>query len=163
MSITVILLYVTVASGFLPLLAAAYNYSRLDRVLKIMAAFCVISVISDLAGLLTMHFKVIHNTYFIMHIFDIAAVLFFTAIYCQVFYKPLLKRVTLLLGSMSLLLMIINDLFIQVIHLFIINKRNSHSSPQHFFDIWFFEELAQAPDFVFAIIYFFCFSLFISK
>jgi len=118
MSIALILVYTAVASGFLPLLAASYNYSRLDRVLKIMTAFCVVSAISDLASLILSHFKVAYNTYFLMHLFDIVAVLFFTAIYCHVFYKPLLKKVTLLLGSISLLLMIINGLFIEGIKVY---------------------------------------------
>jgi len=118
MSIALILMYSAVASGVLPLVAASYNYSRLDRVLKIMTAFCVVSVISDLASLIASHFIVVYNTNFIMHLFDMVAVVFFTMIYCYVFYKPFLKRVTLLLGGISLALMIINDLFIEGIKVY---------------------------------------------
>jgi hypothetical protein len=109
MSIAVLLVNITVASNFFPVLAAAYNYRRLDSVMKLMALFCVVSVLPDTASPV---FK-IHNSLPLMHLFDLLAVAFFTMIYCKVFYKPVLKKITLILGGVSASVMIGNVFFIE--------------------------------------------------
>ena len=109
MSIAVLLVNITVASNFFPVLAAAYNYRRLDSVMKLMALFCLVSVLPDAASPI---FKV-HNSLPLMHLFDLLAVAFFTMIYCKVFYKPVLKTITLILGGVSASVMIGNVFFIE--------------------------------------------------
>jgi len=109
MSVAVLLVNITVASNFFPVLAAAYNYRRLDSVMKLMALFCLVSVLPDAASPI---FKV-HNSLPLMHLFDLLAVIFFTMIYCKVFYKPVLKTITLILGGVSASVMIGNVFFIE--------------------------------------------------
>jgi hypothetical protein len=118
MSIAVILVNVSVLSGFFPLLAACYNYRRLDQVLKLVAAFCLGSVLPDLAGLVTLHLKLKYNSLILMHLFDLGAVVFFTLIYYHAFYKPVLKKVTLISGSVTFLIMIGNEIFIENIRVY---------------------------------------------
>jgi hypothetical protein len=109
MSAAVILVYLTVLSGFLPVLAAAWNYRRLDPVLKLVAIFCLLAAIPDPIGLLV-HFK---NSIFLMHLYDLMAVVFFTLIYYKAFNKVIFKKITLALGAISLLVVICNALFIE--------------------------------------------------
>jgi hypothetical protein len=109
MSVAVVLVNITVVSNFFPVLAAAYNYRRLDSVMKIMALFCLVSVLPDTAGL----FFKMHNSLPLMHLFDLLAVAFFTMIYCKVFYKTVLKKITLILGGVSASVMIGNVFFIE--------------------------------------------------
>jgi hypothetical protein len=115
MSIALVLTYVSVISGFFPLLAALYNYRQLDTVLKIMALFCLLSVIPDTIGLVTAYILKLRsfNNLFLMHLYDMMAVIFFTVIYFKVFYKSILKKITLILGTASLLLMLSNSIFIE--------------------------------------------------
>jgi hypothetical protein len=115
MSIALLLVYITVASEFLPVLAALYNYRRLDRVLKLMALFCLLSIIPDLAGIINLFLKARFNNLFMMHLYDLMAVVFFTLIYYHAFYKPVLKKITLILGGVTLLIMISNEIFIESI------------------------------------------------
>jgi hypothetical protein len=118
MSIALLLVYITVASEFLPLLAALYNYRRLDQVLKLMALFCLLSVIPDLAGIINLFLKARYNNLFLMHLYDLMAVVFFTLIYYHAFYKPVLKKITLILGGITLLIMISNEIFIESIWMY---------------------------------------------
>src|ERR1700743_900732 len=113
MSIAIVLLYIATVSDFLPVLVAIYNYRSLDQVLRIMAAFCLVSVIPDLAGLVNVVFKIRYNNLFMIHIFDLLAVVFFTLIYCHAFYKQIFKKITLILGSATLLVMLGNEIFIE--------------------------------------------------
>ncbi len=117
MSIALLLINISVISGFFPLLAAIYSYRRLDKVLKLMAAFCLMSVLLDMASLVIGYLKM-RNNLFLMHLFDLLAVLFFTLIYYHAFYKPVLKKITLILAGVTLLIMIINEIFIESIRVY---------------------------------------------
>src|SRR3569833_1460144 len=98
MSIAVLLTNVTVISDFLPVIAALYNYRRLDSTLRLMALFCLLSIIPDLVGLITTYLNVVYNSLFLIHLFDMTAVVFFTLIYQRAFYKPIFKKMTLIFG-----------------------------------------------------------------
>ena len=114
MSISVVLTDITVISDFLPVLAALYNYRRLDSILRLMAIFCVLSVIPDVAGLIASFLKLRHyNNLVLFHFFDIMATVFFTMIYQRAFYKQLFKKITFILGGLSLLIMVCNAIFIE--------------------------------------------------
>ena len=115
MSIAELLSNITVASDFLPVIAALYNYRRLDPVLKLMALFCLLSIIPDFAGLITTHLKIVFNSLFLIHLFDIMAVIFFTLIYQRAFYKPVFKKMTLIFGIISFAALIFNVIFIESI------------------------------------------------
>lgn len=107
---------ITVVSDFLPVAAALYNYRRLDRILRLMAIFCMLSVIPDSFGLIISYLKLRHyNNLFLFHLFDMMAVIFFTLIYQQAFYKSVFKKMTLIFGITSLAAMIFNVIFIESI------------------------------------------------
>jgi len=114
MSISVLLTNITVISDFLPVLAALYNYRRLDSILRLMAIFCILSVIPDVAGLVASYLKLRHyNNLVLFHFFDMMAAVFFTLIYQRAFYKQLFKKITFILGGLSLLIMVCNAIFIE--------------------------------------------------
>ena len=115
MSFALVLVYITVISNFFPVVAAVYNYRQLDYILKLMFVFCLISTIPDTTSLILTYLKLKYNTVFLMHFFDMAAVVFFTLIYHRAFYKPALKKLTLLLGGTSLIVIIFNSIFIESI------------------------------------------------
>jgi hypothetical protein len=115
MPISELLSNITVVSDFLPVIAALYNYRRLDPVLKLMALFCLLSIIPDFAGLITTHLKIVFNSLFLIHLFDIMAVIFFTLIYQRAFYKPVFKKMTLIFGIISFAALIFNVIFIESI------------------------------------------------
>jgi hypothetical protein len=114
MSIAELLTNITVASDFLPVVAALYNYRRLDPVLRLMAVFCILSVIPDVAGLVISYLKPRHyNNLFLFHLFDMMAAIFFILIYHRAFNKPVFKKMTLIFGIASLAAMIFNVIFIE--------------------------------------------------
>lgn len=114
MSIAELLTNITVASDFLPVVAALYNYRRLDPVLRLMAIFCILSVIPDVVGLVISYLKLRHyNNLFLFHLFDMMAAIFFTLIYHRAFYKSIFKKMTLIFGITGLAAMIFNVIFIE--------------------------------------------------
>jgi len=114
MSIAVLLNNITVISDFLPVIAALYNYRRLDSTLRLMALFCLLSVIPDLVGLVISYLNLrYYNNLVLFHFFDMMAAVFFTLIYRRAFYKELFKKITFILGGASLLIMIFNAIFIE--------------------------------------------------
>jgi len=115
MSIAVLLTNVTVISDFLPVIAALYNYRRLDSTLRLMALFCLLSIIPDLVGLITTYLNIVYNSLFLIHLFDIMATVFFTLIYQRAFYKPIFKKMTLIFGITALLALIFNVIFVESI------------------------------------------------
>jgi len=113
MSISELLSNITVASDFLPVIAALYNYRRLDPVLRLMAIFCALSAIPDVVSLIISYLKIVFNNLFMIHLFDMMAAIFFTMIYYRAFYKPLFKKMALIFGITSLAAMIFNVIFIE--------------------------------------------------
>ena len=114
MSTAELLTDITVASDFLPVVAALYNYRRLDPILRLMAIFCMLSVIPDVVGIVISYLKLRHyNNLFLFHLFDMMAAIFFTQIYYRAFYKPLFKKMTLIFGITSLGVMTFNVIFIE--------------------------------------------------
>ena len=113
MSISELLSNITVASDFLPVIAALYNYRRLDPVLRLMDIFCALSAIPDVVSLIISYLKIVFNNLFMIHLFDMMAAIFFTLIYYRAFYKPLFKKMALIFGITSLAAMIFNVIFIE--------------------------------------------------
>src|SRR5476649_48806 len=110
MSIVNALSFSSIASGVLPVIAALYNYKHLDKVLKIVAAFLLVSAISDVIQALI---KVMgfHNNMPVIHLYIIMCILFFGAIYYHAFFKPVFKKMTVLLSAIALLVVIFNIIF----------------------------------------------------
>jgi len=112
MSIAYVLGFSSVASGLLPVLAALYNYRHLDKVLKIAAAICLISALCDLTQVLTMIMQVANNQPLI-HLYIIICIVFYTAMYYYAFFRPVFKRVILIIAAVAFLIVIFNIFFIE--------------------------------------------------
>jgi hypothetical protein len=112
MSIIVILLYSSILSDILPLLAALYNYRQLDGVLKLFAFFCLISLSFDLLEWMLSNLQVRNNCP-LLHLYILFTILFFTIIYYRAFYGIILKRIALILGGTGIVAIICNAIFIE--------------------------------------------------
>jgi hypothetical protein len=115
MSIAVVLRDISAISGIFPVIAAVYNYRHLDSVLRLMAIFCLMSIIPDFVGLITTSLNIVFNDLFLIHLFDIMAAVFFTLIYQRAFYKQAFKKMTLIFGITAFAGMIFNVIFIESI------------------------------------------------
>ena len=115
MSIAEVLLDIAVISGLFPVIAAWYNYRHLDKILKLMALFCLLSIIPDFVGLIISHLKIMFNDLFLIHLFDMMAAIFFTLIYHRAFYEPVFEKMTLIFGVTCLVAIIFNVIFIESI------------------------------------------------
>ena len=101
MSIAIVLRDISAISGIFPVIAALYNYRQLDSVLKLMALFCLLSIIPDFVGLITTSLNIVFNDLFLIHLFDMMAAIFFS--------------LTLIFGTTSLAAMVFNVIFIESI------------------------------------------------
>jgi hypothetical protein len=101
-------------SGILPVIAALYNYRYLDKVLKIAAAFFLVSAVFDLVLQLVVRMG-INNNHPLIYIFIIVSVLFFAAIYFYASFNPKLKKAILILSAIVLLIILFNVIFIESI------------------------------------------------
>lgn len=101
-------------SGILPVIAALYNYRYLDKVLKIAAAFFLVSAVFDLVLQLVVRMG-INNNHPLIYIFIIVSVLFFAAIYFYASFNPKFKKAILILSAIVLLIILFNVIFIESI------------------------------------------------
>ncbi|MDB4921274.1 hypothetical protein [Mucilaginibacter sp.] len=102
----------SIISGCLPVIAALYNYKNLDKVLRIAAAFFLVSFLVDLGLFLTMNL-IVRNNYPILRIFILISMLFFTAIYYYAFIKTTLQKTIVILGLTAFLISIFNLFFVE--------------------------------------------------
>jgi hypothetical protein len=112
MSITLILVYLSIVSGILPLLAALYNYRQLDSVLKLFTLLCLVSLSFDVLEYISTKLGVRNNCP-LFHLYVLLAVLFFTVIYYRAFYESIFKTIALILGGLALVAVICNAIFIE--------------------------------------------------
>ncbi|HZY35843.1 MAG TPA: hypothetical protein VFE53_04300 [Mucilaginibacter sp.] len=102
-------------SGFLPVLAALVNYKNLDKILKIAAVYCLVSVISDIA--LQMVVRVdLPNNYPVIHIYIAISILLLGAMYFYAFFNPMLKNTVLVTSSVVLAFAIADMIFMEGIN-----------------------------------------------
>lgn len=110
MLVSLLIANISVASGSLPIAAAAYNYKRLDSLMKLLALFLLISGCFDLTQWIAYNYKPHDgkplNTIPILHAFVIISVVFFGTIYYNLFLKQILKTVTVLLAGLTLCIVI---------------------------------------------------------
>lgn len=80
MLVSLLIANISVASGSLPIAAAAYNYKRLDSLMKLLALFLLISGCFDLTQWIAYNYKPHDgkplNTIPILHAFVIISVVF---------------------------------------------------------------------------------------
>jgi heme/copper-type cytochrome/quinol oxidase subunit 4 len=103
MAIDVTLDIISTVSGFFPVLVALYNYKYLDNVLKVAAAFFLVESVIDPAMWFLPDWG-IKNNMPLIHINIIVTVLFFTVIYYKLFSKPALKKITIILSVITLII-----------------------------------------------------------
>ncbi|MGF7040350.1 hypothetical protein M2273_003610 [Mucilaginibacter lappiensis] len=103
MAVDVTLVLISTISGFFPVLVAMYNYKYLDNVLKIAAAFFLVESVIDPAMWVLIQMGVKNNMPLI-HINIIITVLFFSVIYHKLFIKPVLKKITIILSVITLII-----------------------------------------------------------
>ncbi|SDP99629.1 hypothetical protein SAMN05428975_5094 [Mucilaginibacter sp. OK268] len=93
---------ISTVSGVFPVLAALYNYKRLDKVLKIAAIFFLVESFFDPIMWILPGLWGISNNMPLMHINIIVTVIFFTVIYYKLFLKSSFKKITIILAVITL-------------------------------------------------------------
>ncbi|PWK67645.1 hypothetical protein LX99_04865 [Mucilaginibacter oryzae] len=106
MLVSVLLMNISVVSGLSPILAAAYNYKRLDDLMKWLASFLLISTVFDWSMWLSYQFKP-HtghplNTNPVLHAYVTLSIVFFSLIYYKLFRSSVLKIITLALSALAM-------------------------------------------------------------
>ncbi|MDB5090421.1 MAG: hypothetical protein JWR09_4415 [Mucilaginibacter sp.] len=102
----------SIVSGCFPVIAALYNYKHLDKILKIAAAFFLVSFLVDLGLFFSMQL-VERNNYPVLHFFVLISIMFFVAIYYYAFFKTTLKKTIVVLGLIAILISIFNLVFVE--------------------------------------------------
>jgi hypothetical protein len=112
MSAVIALSLLSTISGIFPVLAAAYSYKHLDKVLKIAAVYFLVSVLSDLV-LQLMKTIGVKSNWPALHIYIALSMLLLGAMYFYAFFNPVLKRIALVLSGLALAFILANMLFIE--------------------------------------------------
>ena len=116
MSMAYALLICSISSGFFPVIAAWYNYRYLDKTLKIAAIYFLVSALSDLSQLLSIYLGVTNNQP-IGHLYVLISTVLFGVIYHRAFFKPVLKKVIIVITA-AVLVVEIAYIFIDGIWVF---------------------------------------------
>ncbi len=111
MSVAYALNISSTVSGLFPVLAALYNYKYLDKILKIAALFFLVSSLCD--WVLEFAKTVTTNNLPVIHLFIVISIVFFAAIYYNAFFNQVLKKATIVLAAIALLIVIFNVIFIE--------------------------------------------------
>jgi len=92
----------SVASGFLPVLALMFNYGWLDRISRIIGLFLIVSFFFDIALEILPVLGFINNSP-VVHAFVIVNIVFFGIIYHEAFVIRKIKTLTIVLSSIALI------------------------------------------------------------
>jgi hypothetical protein len=134
-------------SGIFPVLAAAYNYKHLDKVLKISALYFLVSVLSDLV-LQWMNHAGVPNNWPAIHIYIALSVILLGAMYFYAFFIPALKKVILVFSVLVLVFMIVNMVWIETIWDYPSLANTVLSIMVIFFSLLYFYQLLVRQEFV---------------
>ncbi|HEX8021651.1 hypothetical protein [Mucilaginibacter sp.] len=112
MLVSVLLMNISVISGLFPLLAAAHNYKHLDNLMKLLAAFLLISGLFDWSMWLSYQFKP-HtghplNTNPLLHVYVILTIGFFGLMYYKLLSKSFLKKIAIFLATITMVVVLYN-------------------------------------------------------
>jgi hypothetical protein len=113
MSVGLTLVLISSISGFFPVIAALFNYKHLDNVLKIAAAFFLVESLFDPIMWMLPHWFDVKNNMPSIHINMIVSILFFSVIYYKLFVKPVLKKITIVLSVIALIIALYHSLNLQ--------------------------------------------------
>lgn len=134
-------------SGALPVIAVILNYKRLDKVLKIAAAFFVISAMFDLGQEITIKMGMVNNLHLI-RLFLVICLLFFSAIYYNAFFSRMLKKTVVILSAVTLLIMIINVIFVEAMEDYPALSHTVLNIVLIFYSLAYFYQLLSRQEFV---------------
>jgi len=137
----------SVVSGLFPVLTAIFVYRRLDKVLKLAAAFFLMNVLSDLLQVSTLAMGAKNNQP-VLHLNIILSVLFFIAIYYYALIVPGLKKLILITGGIAVLGLLYCLLFINGIWDYPTWANTILSLLAIFFSIVYFIQLLNRQEFV---------------
>ncbi|MBS1500639.1 MAG: hypothetical protein JST32_01160 [Bacteroidetes bacterium] len=102
MSYGAVLDLIATYSGLLPVIAFLYNYRHLDSLMKLISAFLIVSALFDILLSLSSDWGVANNMPAI-HVYIIINIVFFGFIYYKAFFDERLKKITLVLTGVALL------------------------------------------------------------
>ncbi len=100
-----LLVNISLATALLPIIAAIANYKNLDKTLKLLSIFFIISGLFDLLLWLlklTRKFDEHNNDYPLLHLFIIINIAFYAIVYYRSFYSKQLKNITVLMSVLAL-------------------------------------------------------------
>ncbi|MDN5285272.1 MAG: hypothetical protein JWR38_1546 [Mucilaginibacter sp.] len=100
----------SIISGLIPVISAMFNYRRIDKILKIFAAFLLISFLFDVGFWLAQALQNTKNDMPLVHLYLAISLAFFSIIYYRLFFKEALKKTTLILSTITLLVLLYNSL-----------------------------------------------------
>ncbi|MBS1526961.1 MAG: hypothetical protein JST19_15000 [Bacteroidetes bacterium] len=103
MSFGAVLDLIATYSGLLPVIAFLYNYRHLDGLMKLISTFLIVSALFDILLSLSSDWGVANNMPAI-HVYIIINIVFFGFIYYKAFFDERLKKITLVLTGIALLL-----------------------------------------------------------
>lgn len=141
-------IYISIISGFFPVVAALYNHRHLDTVLKILAAYLIVSILVDLGlDIAASYFHVVNN-YPALHLFIIATLLFFSVIYYKAFFTQALKITAVVISILTLLLLIASLIFVEGMKEYPTIANTLTAVPLIIFSLIYFYQLLNRQEFV---------------
>ena len=110
MDIGVIFIKISQGSILLPLIAALFNYKKIDKTFKYFMYFFIFSLFSEIQASLFKYY--FHNNMPGLHFFICVEFSFFTYMYASYFIKRKLIRIVILINLFIFLLLAITDAFL---------------------------------------------------
>jgi hypothetical protein len=147
MSFVSALSFLSLGSGIFPVIAALYNYRRLDKVLKIAAGYFVLSVLSDLVLQLLKTLGV-PNNWPAIHIYIALSVAVLGAMYYYAFFNEAFKKIILIGAGLVFLFDMANMVFIETIWDYPSLANTILSIMVICFSLLYFYQLLARPEFV---------------
>jgi hypothetical protein len=98
----------SVISGLIPVLAALFNYRQMDKVLKIATAYFSVSFLFDV-GFWIAQKNGTRNDMPLVHLYLAISLVFFSIIYYHLFFKASLKKTTIVLAVITLIIFLYNS------------------------------------------------------
>jgi hypothetical protein len=140
-------LYISILSGLLPVIAALFNYRHLTAILKVVAAFLLVSTLFDWGFEIASHYHVVNN-FPAIHAFILISLIFFGAIYYMAFFNALLKKIAIILSVIAFIALIGNTIFIEGLMEYPSMSNTVLSVLLIFFSLVYFYQLLTRQEFV---------------
>lgn len=136
-----------VLSDLIPISAILLYYRRFDRIVKVAAAYLVVSAISDGIQLNSNELH-IHNNFPLIHAYLLMSTIFFGIIYYRAFFSLFIKKVVLIVTGAVLVVAVINVIFIEQLFDYPSITNTALSVMLIVFSLMYFYQLLTRQDFV---------------